>query len=567
MLLLIGSFIAGILTVLAPCVLPLLPIIIGGSVSGDVKNKRRPLIIAAALAISLFFFTLALKATTLLIDVPPQTYTYISGGIIILLGIITLFPSLYARVVSRLGIEQRAQSTLSKGFQNKDQYTGPIIIGAALGPVFSSCSPVYAYILATVLPANFVQAMLYVVAYIFGLAGVLMLIGYYGQRFVNKIRFASDPKGWFQRAIAVLFIVVGLLIVTGYDKRFQTWISAHTPFNFDSISSQFIPDKKHKTNTAKLYNVSPFKVPEITGEHQWINSKPLTFEQLRGKVVLVDFWTYSCINCIRNNPHLVKWYNAYKDKGLVVIGVHAPEFAFEQKLSNVQQAVKQQGIPYPVVLDNQYAIWGAFGNNSWPTSYLIDANGNVRRIHDGEGEYGDEETAIRQLLTDAGADLSNTKPTEQSDGVPISRRQTPETYLGSARANNFVNDAPLAANPITTFKPSMGLQTNYWTLGGTWQVGQQTIVAKAGSTLSFHVAAKEVYLVMGATKPASIKIELNGKPISPQGYGGADVSNSQVTVGPYRLYRLVKYPSFNDSGTLTLHVPSGVELNAFTFGS
>lgn len=258
MFLLFGAFIAGMLTVLAPCVLPLLPIIIGGSVTGDTKDKKRPLIIAVSLALSLLFFTLLLKATTLLINIPPQAITYFSGGIIIALGLVILFPGVYATFIAKIGIEQRAQQALGKGYSNKKAFIGPVITGAALGPVFASCSPVYAYILATVLPANFAQALAYIVAYILGLSVLLLIIGFYGQRFITKIKFASDPKGWFQRGIAVLFIIVGLMIFTGYDKRFQVYISAHTPFDFDSLSSKLLPSAKNKATNNGLYNVQPY---------------------------------------------------------------------------------------------------------------------------------------------------------------------------------------------------------------------------------------------------------------------------------------------------------------------
>ena len=565
MLLLIGSFIAGMLTVLAPCVLALLPIIIGGSVSGDTKDKKRPLIIAVSLAISLLVFTLALKATTLFIDVPPQTFTYISGGIIIGLGLLTLFPSLYARVIAKLGIEQRAQSTLSKGYRNKNQYLGPIIIGAALGPVFSSCSPVYAYILATVLPANFGQAMAYITFYILGLSIVLLLIGYYGQKFVSKIKFASNPKGWFQRTIAILFIIIGLLIFTGFDKRFQTWVSTHTPFNFDSLSSKLLPSSR-ETNS-ELLNVEPYDAPEFVGLKDWINSEPLTKDDLKGKVVLVDFWTYSCINCIRNNPYLIEWYNTYKDKGFVIVGMHAPEFAFERNPDNVRNAVEDQGLPYPVALDNDFATWAAFQNRSWPAGYLIDADGQVRRVHEGEGEYDKTEQAIRKLLEENGANLSGTNMTAKSSALPISNMQTPETYLGSVRASNFQNAKALAAEPVQTFIPDDNLPKNFWTLGGTWEVQDKKIIAKGNSLLRFHIAAKDAYLVMGSATPASVSIKLNGQPISGADAAGKDVSNSTVTVGEYKLYRLLSYPGFRDDGIIELSVPDGVELNAFTFGS
>lgn len=221
MFLLLGAFFAGIITVLAPCVLPLLPIIIGGSITGDVQDKRRPFIIAASLAISLIVFTLLLKATTLLIDIPPQAITYVSGGIIVGIGILLLFPTLYERMILFFNLQAKSQELLGKS-GGKGAVIGAIITGAALGPVFSSCSPVYAYILATVLPVNFGVAMAYMVAYVLGLSLMLLLIGFVGQKFVRRLKFASNPHGWFNRAVAVIFIVVGLLVVTGYDKKLQT---------------------------------------------------------------------------------------------------------------------------------------------------------------------------------------------------------------------------------------------------------------------------------------------------------------------------------------------------------
>jgi len=293
MLLLFGAFIAGLLTVVAPCVLPLLPIIIGGSISGDATDKKRPYVIIAALATSLIIFTLLLKASTLLINIPPKAITYFSGSIIIALGLLTLFPIFYAKVMAKVGFEKRSQQLLGKGFKNKSSLAGPIIIGAALGPVFSSCSPVYAYILATVLPANFFQAFAYIIAYVLGLSAILLLISIYGQRFISRIKFAANPKGWFQRGIAILFIAVGLLVFTGYDKRVQTWVSTHTPLDFDSLSAKLIPGSSNSASRNGNLNVEPYDAPELVGIQDWINSKPTTLKALRGKVVLVHFWTYT----------------------------------------------------------------------------------------------------------------------------------------------------------------------------------------------------------------------------------------------------------------------------------
>jgi cytochrome c biogenesis protein CcdA/thiol-disulfide isomerase/thioredoxin len=559
MLLLLGAFVAGILTVLAPCVLALLPVIIGGSVQGDVRDKRRPIIIAASLAISILFFTLLLKATSLLVAIDPRTITYISGGIIIAVGVLTLIPSIYARLFVKLGVEHRAVGALGRSFQNKSSLVGPIVTGAALGPVFSSCSPVYAYILATVLPVDFGQALAYIISYIIGLSLVMLLIGYYGQRFVSRIKFASDPKGWFQRAIAILFIIVGVLVATGYDKRFQTYVSQHTPFNFDALSSQLLPDSANKPTEAGVLNVKPYPAPEFVGfedQDVWINSKPQSIEGLRGKVVLVDFWTYSCINCIRNNPYIEGWYQKYKDQGFVVVGSHAPEFAFEKVKANVEKAVRDQKLTYPVALDNNLNTWAAFQNRSWPTAYLIDAEGQVRRVHEGEGEYDQTEQAIRQLLQEKGADLGAISATSGTKAPPVRADQTPETYLGLRRASNYSGTPALGAAPTSTFVHATNLRSNGWSLSGNWEVGQEKITARSSTTLRIKVSAKDVYLVAAAPDGTqSVGVSIDGQP------------QAAIKVGQAKLYRVASFGEFSRDKIIELTVPAGVELNAFTYGS
>jgi cytochrome c biogenesis protein CcdA/thiol-disulfide isomerase/thioredoxin len=569
MFLLFGAFIAGLLTVVAPCVLPLLPIIIGGSVSGDTTDKKRPLIIAASLAISLIVFTLLLKATSLLIDIPPQFITYFSGSIIIILGILTLFPLFYAKIMARIGFERYSQQLLGKGFKNKDSITGPIITGAALGPVFSSCSPVYAYILATILPGNFAQALVYITAYVLGLGSILLIIGIYGQRIVRKIKFASNPKGWFQRTVAILFIATGLLIFTGNSLKVQTWVSNHTPFNFNALSEKLLPKNKASVKKDGNLNIQPYPAPEFTGISAWINSEPLTIAQLRGKVVLVDFWTYSCINCIRNNVYLEKWYEKYKDQGFVIVGLSAPEFSFEKVLSNVKQGAKDQHLTYPIALDNDLATWNAYRNQYWPAGYLIDANGNIRRTEFGEGGYQESEDAIRTLLAEKGASLQDAPLISGDVYVPITAQQTHETYLGVDRASNFSGKPYLGDSPTATYTPTSqsNLTVGTWTLGGAWEVGNQTIIARGNSSLTFRVSSKDVFLVMGSPTPAEITITLDSKPIGSTDSSGPDVKGNSVTVSDARLYRLISHPNFTSDSTFTLSVPNGVELNAFTFGS
>jgi cytochrome c biogenesis protein CcdA/thiol-disulfide isomerase/thioredoxin len=506
MFLLIGAFIAGVLTVLAPCVLPLLPVIIGGSISGNTRDKRRPFLIAGSLAISLIVFTVLLKATTLLINIPPQAITYFSGGIIVALGLATLFPQVYITIIGRLGIEHRAQHLLGTGTKNRSQFLGPIITGAALGPVFSSCSPVYAYILATVLPAHFGQAMAYIVSYVIGLALILLAVGYYGQRLTARLKFASNPKGAFQRGLGGLFVVVGVLIITGTGTKIQVWVGDHTPFNFDGFSSKLIPKQAGGAilDNSKLYNVPSFKAPELAGIQDWINSKPLTLKQLKGKVVLIDFWTYTCINCIRSLPYVQGWYSEYHKDGLVVIGIEAPEFSYEKIPSNVAAAVKQDGLTYPIAIDGNLATWNAYHNEYWPADYLIDRSGNVRREYFGEGEYAQTEQAIRGLLAEnSSTKLSSKLVAPSNTPAPINQNQTPETYLGSDRADAYTGAPQLGSQTDQIYRFASNLMSSQWSLSGEWQVSGSNITAGTNAKIEINVAAKNVYVVGGAQKASS----------------------------------------------------------------
>jgi cytochrome c biogenesis protein CcdA/thiol-disulfide isomerase/thioredoxin len=567
--LLVGAFIAGVLTVLAPCVLPLLPVIIGGSISGNSEDKRRPFLIAGSLAVSLILFTVLLKATTLLIHIPPQAITYFSGGIIVVLGLATLFPQVYTTTIARLGIEHRSQQLLGTGTKSHNQWLGPIITGAALGPVFSSCSPVYAYILATILPAHFATAMAYITAYVVGLALILLAVGYYGQRLTHRLKFASNPSGYFQRGLGLLFIVVGILIITGAGTKLQVWAANHTPIDFDNFSSKLIPKQPGaKTiNDANVYNVSAFKAPNFVGIQDWINSKPLTIPQLKGKVVLIDFWTYTCINCIRSLPYVEGWYQEYQKDGLVVIGVEAPEFSYEKIPSNVAAAVKQDGLTYPIAIDGNLDTWNAYANEYWPADYLIDKNGNVRSEYFGEGDYSQTEQAIRGLLSAGGKTTLPTKLVAPSHTPPpINQNQTPETYLGTDRADAYTGTPVLGSHPNQTYSFAPNIGSSQWSLSGDWQVSGSSITAGANAQIKINVASKNVYVVGGAPTSSPVTVSFNGQPISQLGDAGADVTNDQVTMQLSNLYRIASFKNFT-TGILELQVPSGVSLNTFTFGN
>src|SRR3989344_2903633 len=422
MLLLLISFIAGVLTVLAPCVLPLLPVIVGGSLTTG--SRRRAYAICISLGASVIAFTLLLKASTAFINVPQTFWQYFSGGILILFGLVMIFPRIWDSLGFVNLLNRSSNKALAAGYQRNSLW-GDMLMGAALGPVFASCSPTYFVILATVLPASFLMGFIDLLAYAVGLSGFLLIIALAGQKLVDRLGVTIEPGGWFRRTIGVLFVIVGLLILSGIEKRIEAWLlergfdatrlelqllGAREPSGIDVIGVDAVPTNSSGTPTT----VSPIskalrydKAPELVDPDGYINTPrlssgqagPITIGEFRGKkVVLIDIWTYSCINCQRTLPYLKMWYDKYADQGLEIIGVHTPEFAFEHVLSNVQAAVDGFGIKYPVVLDNKYATWNAFGNQFWPRKYLIDIDGYIVYDHAGEGKYDEAERAIQRAL-------------------------------------------------------------------------------------------------------------------------------------------------------------------------
>jgi len=565
MLLLLISFIAGVLTVLAPCVLPLLPVIVGGSLSGQAHDKTRPYIIAGALVGSIIIFTLLLKLSTALVNLSPKVLTDLSGGLVIALGLASLFPDAWEELLGRTGWQAQAQRLLGKSERHTDELVGPLLIGAALGPVFSTCSPTYAFILASVLPRHLASGLIYLLAYCLGLGLALLLAVLLGRRLIARVGWLVDTHGLFRRIFGVVFIIIGVAIIAGWLVRAEIWVANRLPFDETRIEQQLLDTQAANTKiksggvNSSLFNVpGTVAAPALAGLTDWTNSPPLQLSQLKGKVVLVDFWTYSCINCLRTLPYVEQWYQAYADKGFVVIGVHTPEFAFEHVAANVQAAVKSNKITYPVALDNNHQTWDAFGNNSWPADYLIDKAGNVRNVHLGEGDYGKTEAAIQALLGEK-APLRTA-----GAGVPFNQNQTPETYFGSDRQMNFVG-SPILANGLNTYTPGSGLQPDQWTLGGHWQeAGDKITSAGTNSTLTFHVQSKDVYVVAGSETGQSQAV---GVGLANGGTDfGADAVNGQVNIAGARLYHIVSLKQYGDT-TVTLTVPAGVSLYTFTFGS
>lgn len=481
---------------------------------------------------------------------------------------VSLFPELWEKLIIELNWQAASQRFLGKGEKNKGAYFGPILIGIALGPVFASCSPTYAFILASILPRDFASGFIYLIAYSLALVVALLLVSLLGKKFTARLGWATDTHSLFRRLLGILFIVIGVAIISGQELKFEVWVANHLPFDETKIEQVLLATQHssiakplaHKSSSSVL-NVQSTPAPQLVGLTNWINSPALQLSTLRGKVVLVDFWTYSCVNCNRALPYVEKWYQTYSDKSLVVIGVHTPEFAFEHNPTNVANFVKADGITYPVALDNNYDTWNAFQNDSWPADYLIDQSGNIRYVALGEGNYNVTEEAIQQLLN-----LKEPLSTPISK-VPISPNQTAETYFGTNRDSNYDGTTVLQSGTYN-FKPVplSQLPQNDWTLSGSWQIGAENITSKDSSdTLTFSVIAKDVYVVSVSSNNQPVSMSV-GLPTSEAGQYAKDDQNGTANISSPGLYHIVSLNTFG-STVVTLTVPSGVSLYTFTFGS
>lgn len=590
MILFLISFIAGVLTVLAPCVLPLLPVIVGGSLSTG-TNWRRAYAICLSLGASVIIFTLLLKATTAFIAIPQTFWQVFSGLVIVLFGVTLLAPSLWDRLGFVNAMNRSSNRLLASGYQRNSLW-GDLLMGAALGPVFSSCSPTYFIILATVLPASFAMGILDLIAYAIGLSGFLFVIALLGQRLIDRLGIAIEPGGWFRRSIGILFIIVGFGVLTGLEARLEAYL-LDRGFDVTVLEQRLLGankmDAAATTTTALLSPAEKAKIyppaPELAKPDGYINTggEPITIGQFKGKnVVLVDFWTYSCINCIRTIPYVEMWYQKYRDQGLVVIGVHTPEFAFEHIYGNVLAATKQLGITYPVVQDNEYQTWNAFGNQFWPREYLIDIDGFVVHDHAGEGDYDATEAAIQKALAERAARLgesaSSTAISAPGNAIPIQFNgvQSPETYFGAAR-NEYLGNGSAGQTGDQFLQEPQTVEPNTLYLIGAWSFSPQyaetseTVGGTSGSDrIDYRYSAKNVYFVAGAAKkPVTVEVLRDSKPLD-TALAGKDVyfkdGRSYVQISEERLYDLVKGESYGDHFLELIISQPGLQAYTFTFG-
>ena len=542
MLVLIGiGLAAGFITAISPCVLPVLPIIFAGGATG---SRRKPFAIIAGLIVSFTAFTLFGVWLLKKLGLPEDLLRNIAIALLFLVAATLLFPKV-EEIVQRpfLRLTRRPGGDLGGGF----------LLGASLGLVFVPCAgPVLAAI--TVVGATQdvgARAVVLTLAYATGAAIPMLLVAFGGRAGMNALRPHAHR---IRQALGVVVALTALAIAFNVDRHFQTALPGYT----DALQKRVEQGGRAQRELQKLRGttrVSSTKAlqdlgtaPELSGLSNWINSKPLTLQKLRGKVVLVDFWTYSCINCLRTLPHVKAWYRAYSKDGLVVLGVHTPEFAFEHVPSNVRGAVHRLGVTYPVALDNDYKTWNAFHNQYWPAKYLIDRRGHLRFVHFGEGEYDTTEARIRTLLGENAGMLPVAN--KLSDPTPTGA-MTPESYLGYQRLARF-SDRSITPDRFAAYRfPTRSLQPNELSYAGRWRVEPEDIVAGPGARLRLSFLARSVHLVLGGR--GSVRVLVDGKPVR------------TVRVNGSRLYTLFEAPN-QRNGLLELRFSPGVRGYAFTFG-
>ncbi len=587
-LLTLFAFIAGAGTALSPCVLPVLPALLS---AGSTGGRRRPVGIVIGLTTT---FTITIVGFASVIDGVGLGNSGTRALAIVVLatfGVATLVPAVGDRIEAAISrVTSRAGGVGGTRLaRDGDGLRSGIAVGAALGFLYAPCAgPILAAVIAVGSASG--RTVLVAVAYAAGSAVVLLALALGGRSLSERIRSAGRGPA-LQRTLGTVMLATAVAMAFNLDVRFQTAIARHLPAVVvnptksleDSASarrglerlrgrSRFAEAQKRARATTPTTARSSLPVigdaPDFTGNQRWFNTpggRPLTIAGLRGRVVLVDFWTYTCINCIRTLPHLTAWDARYRRAGLTIVGVHSPEFDFEKNAGNVADAIRQNGIRYPVAQDNDLATWNAWANQYWPAEYLIDARGRVREAHFGEGRYEETEASIRSLLRERGdGALGGTaRPARTYDPA---RQSTPETYVGSDRAQGFAPSNSPGEGTRTYAAAPRSLKLNEFALSGRWTVDGEHGVARSGAALSARVQGKDVYLVLAPPGGGTgrVRVLLDGSPIR-AGAAGSDVRAGVVDVRRQRLYHLVHRGSA-EQHRLELRFDPGVGAFAFTFG-
>ncbi len=600
-------FIAGVLTILLPCILPLIPIVLGVSIAG--RSKWRPLLTVLGMLVSFVGFTFLLQVV-LSQFVEAADYLRIATYYVLLLfGIgflshsrwlqilVALAGSLFflskgwlvvalAAVLGVIAVEVagRVASRIQQWGSNLQQKTrsefgddAPVtafIMGLTMGLVWVPCAgPALGFALTLVRDEPGIAALFYLTAYGLGTALPLLLIGYGGQKAAYSVRVLSRYSGYIKQVSGALLIVTALLFQFGVFKDIEIWFVENTAFGnlgVDIESALFgegVEEERSRQALEERGDNLPTlpdlgSAPELVGLGSWHNSEPLTLEELRGKVVLVDFWTYSCINCIRTLPYLRQYWDKYQDTPFVLLGVHTPEFVFEKSESNVAAAIDRHDLTYPIAQDNDYGTWKAFDNHYWPAKYLIDAEGNIRYVHFGEGDYDETDLAIQSLLAEIGVEVDEMAVVENPD-TSGNRRRSPETYLGERSWQAFQNVDGRPTEDVMTYVLPEEIRNDHYALEGMWQLvdGEKQVLRSETGTIVMRFTGDEINLVMGQEDFDPARSFL---PTATVSVDGEEVQT--FGIDRYDLFSLWKGEYGEHVITITIE-GAGTEAYAFTFGS
>jgi cytochrome c biogenesis protein CcdA/thiol-disulfide isomerase/thioredoxin len=575
MLLILLSYLAGALTILSPCILPVLPFVFARAGQPFIKSGL-PLLLGMALTFA-GVATLAAVGGGWAVQAN-QVGRWIALAVMAVLGLTLIVPSLADRLTRPLvALGSRLTEKASAEQQSGGGVWPSFLLGVATGLLWAPCAgPILGLILTgAALQGASVGTTFLLAAYAAGAATSLALALLIGGKVFQTMKRSLGVGEWVRKGLGVLVLIGVAAIALGLDTGLLTRLSSGGTNRIEqSLLSRFGAARPMKAARAPL-NALPIEgaMPPLTGATAWINSPPLTTEQLRGKVVLVDFWTYSCINCVRTIPYVRAWAEKYRDQGLVVIGVHTPEFAFEKAPGNVRDAVRRFGVTYPVAMDNDFAIWRAFDNRYWPAHYFIDAKGDIRYHHFGEGDYEHSERVIQQLLKEAGAanvDQAVVQVRAQgAEAAATAEVASPETYVGYARAKNFVSPGGFGFDVRKTYAAAP-LNLNDWSLSGDWIVRSEHADLQAtGGRLAFRFKARDLHLVMGPSsmgQPVRFRIRIDGQ--APGADAGVDIdAQGMGRIDSQRLYQLVRQSGGARERTFEIEfLDPGVQVFAFTFG-
>jgi len=587
MWLLVLAYLGGVLTIVSPCILPVLPFVFARTGQPFIKSGL-PLLAGMALTFALVA-TLAAVGGGWVVQVN-QYGRWLALLFVALFGLTLLLPRLAERLTRPL---VAAGSRLSEvaGADTRPRPGASFLIGVATGLLWAPCAgPILGLLLTgAALQGASIETTLLLLAYAAGAATSLAVALLLGGKVFAAMKRSIGAGEWVRRGLGAAMLAGVAAIALGLDTGILARISTASTGGIEQALVGRLAGRSPNNSgammaaggamkaSAKAAGALPTEgnLPPLDGAVQWLNSPPLTAQALKGKVVLVDFWTYSCINCLRSLPYVKAWAEKYRDQGLVVIGVHAPEFAFERDVGNVTKAMKDLGITYPVAIDNDYKIWRAFNNEYWPAHYFADAQGRIRYHHFGEGEYAESERVIQQLLREAGAEkVADGLITADATGIQLapdmSEVQSPETYVGFQRAEHFVPETGLVPDKVAAYSPPTELALNDWSLDGKWNVGSERATSSApASRIVYRFHARDLHLVLGPAvdgKPVRFKVLIDGK--APGDDHGTDVApDGSGSVNSQRLYQLIRQNGSVTDRTFSIEfLDPGVSAYAFTFG-